>query len=355
MTDITKEIIEKKLTSIVLGNKKSLVEENIIEGISHKDGHVQISLYANKDNIEEIEKVGKLIEKELSSIKGMISVTSVLTNEPSKQNASKEAKQPKEHKPVEKIQGIKNIIAIASGKGGVGKSTMSINIASALSSIGKRVGILDADIHGPSIPHMLALKGKPEVNENKKIVPFEFENMKVMSIGFLINEDQPVVWRGPMVHSAIKQMATDTNWGELDFLIIDMPPGTGDAQITVSQHLPLDGAIIVSTPQPVAVNDAVKAIGMFKKVSIEILGIIENMSYLVLKDGTKENIFGEDGAKEMAKRLNIEFIGEIPLDKEIRESCDDGIPFVFSQPKSPIKDIFISFAKKIDETLLKKS
>jgi ATP-binding protein involved in chromosome partitioning len=355
MTDITKEIIEKKLTSIVLGNKKSLVKENIIEAISHKDGHVQISLYANKDNIEEIEKVGKLIEKELSSIKGMISVTSVLTNEPLKQNASKEAKQPKEPKPVEKIQGIKNIIAIASGKGGVGKSTMSINIASALSSIGKRVGILDADIHGPSIPHMLALKGKPEVNENKKIVPFEFENMKVMSIGFLINEDQPVVWRGPMVHSAIKQMATDTNWGELDFLIIDMPPGTGDAQITVSQHLPLDGAIIVSTPQPVAVNDAVKAIGMFKKVNIEILGIIENMSYLVLNDGTKENIFGEDGAKEMAKKLNIEFIGEIPLDKEIRESCDDGIPFVFSQPKSLIKDIFISFAKKIDDILSKKS
>ena len=188
--------------------------------------------------------------------------------------------------PVNKIEGIKNIIAIASGKGGVGKSTISINIASAFSSIGKKVGILDADIHGPSVPHMLGLKGKPEVNNKKKIIPFESGDMKVMSIGFLLNDDQPVVWRGPMVHSAIKQMATDTDWGELDVLIIDMPPGTGDAQITVSQHLPLDGAIIVSTPQPVALNDAIKAIGMFKKVNIDIIGIIENMSYLLLCDGT---------------------------------------------------------------------
>ena len=146
--------------------------------------------------------------------------------------------------------------------------------------MGKNVGILDADIHGPSVPHMLGLKGKPEVNKKKKIIPFEFNSMKVMSIGFLLNEEQPVVWRGPMVHSAIKQMATETDWGDLDILIIDMPPGTGDAQITVSQHLPLDGTIIVSTPQPVALNDAIKAIGMFRKVNIPVIGIIENMSYL---------------------------------------------------------------------------
>jgi len=172
-----------------------------------------------------------------------------------------------------------------------------------------------------------------------------------MSIGFLLNDDQPVVWRGPMVHSAIKQMATDTDWGELDILIIDMPPGTGDAQITVSQHLPLDGAIIVSTPQPVALNDAIKAIGMFKKVNIDIIGIIENMSYLLLGDGTKENIFGENGAKEMSKRLNIKFINEIPLDKKIRESSDNGIPFVIACPESPTKDIFISSAKAIEKIL----
>lgn len=352
MTNITKETIENKLSKITFDNNKNLLEENIIEGISHKDGHVQISLYANKSNLEEIEEIGKLIEQELMSIKGMISVTAVLTNQIPKKSAPKDSTKSKS---IDKIAGVKNIIAIASGKGGVGKSTISINIASAFSSIGKKVGILDADIHGPSVPHMLGLKGKPEVNENKKIVPFEYKNIKVMSIGFLVNEDQPVVWRGPMVHSAIKQMAVDTDWGELDILIIDMPPGTGDAQITVSQHLPLNGAVIVSTPQPVALNDAIKAIGMFKKVDIDILGIIENMSYLLLKDGSKENIFGENGAKEMSNKLNIEFINEIPLDKEIRESSDNGIPFVFKDSDSPIKDIFISSARAIDKILKSKS
>ena len=348
MTNITQEMIEDELAKITLGNKKSILEANIVEGISHKDGHIQISLYANKSNIEEIEKIGKIIEKKFTTIKGVMSITAVLTNEPRKEEKSKKLSKDRS---VNKIEGVKNIIAIASGKGGVGKSTVSINLASAFSLIGKKVGILDADIHGPSIPHMLGLKGKPELNSKKKIVPFEFRGMKVMSIGFLVDEDQPVVWRGPMVHSAIKQMATDTDWGDLDILIIDMPPGTGDAQITVSQHLPLNGAIIVSTPQPVALNDAIKAIGMFKKVNIDILGIIENMSYLLLTDGTKENIFGENGAKEMSKNLNIKFINEIPLDKKIRESSDNGVPFVFTELKGQINEIFTSSAKEIEKIL----
>ena len=348
MTNITQEMIEDELAKITLGNKKSILETNILEGISHKDGHIQISLYANKSNIEEIEKIGKIIEKKLTAIKGVMSITAVLTNEPAKEEKSKKLSKDQS---VNKIEGVKNIIAIASGKGGVGKSTVSINLASAFTLIGKKVGILDADIHGPSIPHMLGLKGKPELNSKKKIVPFEFRGMKVMSIGFLVDEDQPVVWRGPMVHSAIKQMATDTDWGDLDILIIDMPPGTGDAQITVSQHLPLNGAIIVSTPQPVALNDAIKAIGMFKKVNIDILGIIENMSYLLLADDTKENIFGENGAKELSKSLNIKFINEIPLDKKIRESSDNGVPFVFTELKGQINDIFTSSAKEIEKIL----
>jgi len=351
MTNITQEMIEDELAKITLGNKKSILEANIVEGISHKDGHIQISLYANKSNIEEIEKIGKIIEKNFTTIKGVMSITAVLTNEPRKEEKSKKLSKDRS---VNKIEGVKNIIAIASGKGGVGKSTVSINLASAFSLIGKKVGILDADIHGPSIPHMLGLKGKPELNSKKKIVPFEFRGMKVMSIGFLVDEDQPVVWRGPMVHSAIKQMATDTDWGDLDILIIDMPPGTGDAQITVSQHLPLNGAIIVSTPQPVALNDAIKAIGMFKKVNIDILGIIENMSYLLLADGTKENIFGENGAKEMSKNLNIKFINEIPLDKKIRESSDNGVPFVFTELKGQINEIFTSSAKEIEKILERK-
>ena len=345
MSQNTKKIIEEKLRNIKFSKNKNILEQRIIEGISYKEGHIEISLYANKDNIEEIEGVARIIKKELKEIDGVISVTTVLTNEPvKKDNLANEDKSEKKVKP---IGDVKKIIAVASGKGGVGKSTISINLASALSLIGKKVGILDADIHGPSVPHMLKLKGKPEVNQNKKIIPFEFEKMKVMSIGFLLNEDQPVVWRGPMVHSAIKQMATETDWGNLDILIIDMPPGTGDAQITVSQHLPLDGAIIVSTPQSVALNDAVKAIGMFRKVNIPIIGIIENMSYLLLNDGTKEDIFGSDGAKEMSKNEKIPFIEEIPLDKEIRESSDNGIPYIFQKPKGLTKEIFIKAAEKI--------
>ena len=349
MTENIKKIIEEKLKKIILPNKKYLFEEEIIEGISFKEGHVQISLFANKDNIEEIEVVGKIIKKELQNIDGVVSVTTVLTNEPSKKSNSRESENKKQK--IHKIDNVKKIIAVASGKGGVGKSTISINLASAFSIIGKNVGILDADIHGPSVPHMLGLKGKPELNRDKKIIPFKFNSMKVMSIGFLLNEEQPVVWRGPMVHSAIKQMATDTDWGDLDILIIDMPPGTGDAQITVSQHLPLDGAIIVSTPQQVALNDAVKAIGMFRKVDIPIIGVIENMSYLLLDDGKKEDIFGKDGAKNMSKKEKILFIGEIPLDKEIRESSDKGNPYIFAKQKGLTKDIFLKAAKKIEKII----
>ena len=349
MTENIKKIIDEKLKKIILPNKKNLFGEEIIEGISYKEGHVQISLFANRDNIEEIEVVGKIIKKELQSIDGVINVSTVLTNEPNKKNNSSEIESKKQK--IHKIDNVKKIIAVASGKGGVGKSTISINLASAFSIIGKNVGILDADIHGPSVPHMLGLKGKPELNRDKKIIPFKFNSMKVMSIGFLLNEEQPVVWRGPMVHSAIKQMATDTDWGDLDILIIDMPPGTGDAQITVSQHLPLDGAIIVSTPQQVALNDAVKAIGMFRKVDIPIIGVIENMSYLLLDDGKKEDIFGKDGAKNMSKKEKILFIGEIPLDKEIRESSDKGNPYIFAKQKGLTKDIFLKAAKKIEKII----
>jgi ATP-binding protein involved in chromosome partitioning len=349
MTENIKKIIEEKLKKIILPNKKYLIEEEIIEGISFKDGHIQISLFADKDNIEEIEVAGRIIKKELQNIDGVISVTTVLTNEPTKKNNSNKNENKKQK--IDKIGNIKKIIAVASGKGGVGKSTISINLASAFSLMGKNVGILDADIHGPSVPHMLGLKGKPEVNNEKKIIPFEFNSMKVMSIGFLLNEEQPVVWRGPMVHSAIKQMATETDWGDLDLLIIDMPPGTGDAQITVSQHLPLDGTIIVSTPQPVALNDAVKAIGMFRKVDIPIIGIIENMSYLLLENGKKEDIFGKDGAKNMSKKEKILFIEEIPLDKEIRESSDKGNPYIFAKPNGLTKDLFLKAAEKIEKII----
>tara|TARA_B100000029_G_scaffold332080_1_gene324303 strand:+ start:7 stop:1038 length:1032 start_codon:yes stop_codon:yes gene_type:complete len=342
MSNISKEEILEKINKIDLTNEESIFSTELIEDILIKDGHIQISILANNDNYKILEKVGKKIESHLKKDKRLLSITPILTNE------VKETK--KNKKDDINIEGVKNIIAIASGKGGVGKSTLAVNLAHTFKEKGLKVGLLDADIHGPSIPHMLNLDGKPEVNEKRKIIPFEYKGIKVMSIGFLLEENQPVIWRGPMVHSAIKQMAQDTFWEEIDLLIVDMPPGTGDAQITVSQNLPLNGAIIISTPQPVALNDAKKAIGMFGKVNIEVIGIVENMSYFVLPGGEKEDIFGKDGAKNMAEELGIYFLGSIPLDKEIRINSDKGDPSklkeeYFNKIADQLSDIF-DFTKK---------
>jgi len=342
MSNISKEEILEKINKIDLTKEESIFSTKLIEDILIKDGHIQISILANNDNYKILEKVGKKIESHLKKDKRLLSITPILTNE------VKETK--KNKKDDISIEGVKNIIAIASGKGGVGKSTLAVNLAHTFKEKGLKVGLLDADIHGPSIPHMLNLDGKPEVNEKRKIIPFEYKGIKVMSIGFLLEENQPVIWRGPMVHSAIKQMAQDTFWEEIDLLIVDMPPGTGDAQITVSQNLPLNGAIIISTPQPVALNDAKKAIGMFGKVNIEVIGIVENMSYFVLPGGEKEDIFGKDGAKNMAEELGIYFLGSIPLDKEIRINSDKGDPSklkeeYFNKIADQLSDIF-DFTKK---------
>ena len=345
MPEISREKIEKIIRETKLSSGENLIDEGLIEDIVCKDGHVQISIFANQENFKIIDPLRKQIENTLKKIEGILSATCVLTNISTNNKVDEESVKTKEEsvktKKESKVEGVKKIIAVASGKGGVGKSTLAVNLASALKDMGRKVGLLDADIYGPSIPHMLNLKGKPDVTEDKKIVPFNFNGIKVMSIGFLIDEDQPVIWRGPMVHSAIKQMATDTSWGDIDILIVDMPPGTGDAQITVSQHLPLDGAIIISTPQPVALNDAKKAIGMFNKVNIRILGIVENMSYFLLPDGQREDIFGKDGAKNLAENININFLGSIPLDKEIRINSDQG------DPTNLKKDYFDKIASKL--------
>jgi len=319
MSNLSEEEILKLVKEISLDKDEKIFSADLIEDIVIKEGHVQISIFANKDNFKILEKVGKKIEETLKKSIDALSITAVLTNHIENDQVDQKDDN-------ESLKKVKNIIAIASGKGGVGKSTLAVNIAYSFLKQNFKVGLLDADIHGPSIPHMLNLEGKPELTENRKIIPFDYKGIKVMSIGFLLNEDQPVVWRGPMVHSAIKQMAQDTDWGNLDILIVDMPPGTGDAQITVSQNLPLNGAIIISTPQSVALNDAKKAIGMFKKVDVKILGIVENMSHFILPDGSKEDIFGKDGGKNLAKELEVNFIGSIPLNKEIRLNSDLGDP-----------------------------
>ncbi len=250
------------------------------------------------------------------------------------------------------VKGIKNIIAVASGKGGVGKSTCSANLALALSSAGAKVGVLDADIYGPSQPRMLGVSGKPEALENKMLLPMLGHGIKIMSIGFLVEEDTPMIWRGPMVTQALEQMLRGTVWNhdgeDIDYLVIDLPPGTGDIQLTMSQKIPVSGAVIVTTPQDIALLDAKKAYKMFEKVEVPVYGIIENMStHVCTKCGHEESIFGADGAAKMAAEYNLEVLGEIPLEMSIRELADSGTPTVVAQSDSATAEKYKNIAMKI--------
>jgi ATP-binding protein involved in chromosome partitioning len=246
---------------------------------------------------------------------------------------------------------VKNTIAIASGKGGVGKSTVASNLAVALAKTGAKVGLIDADIHGPSIPTMFGLKDeKPDVM-GKTLIPLESHGVKVMSIGFLVDPKTAVVWRGPMISSALRQFMTDVAWNELDYLLFDLPPGTGDIQLTLVQTVPLTGSIVVTTPQDVAVADVVKAIAMFENVKVPVLGVLENMSYYHMPDGSKEYIFGEGGGAKLAEDHNMPFLGEIPLGTDVRKGGDEGLPVVIRNPESEQAKLFVSAAEKLAQQI----
>src|SRR5215213_1380066 len=248
---------------------------------------------------------------------------------------------------VKLVPGIKNIIAVASGKGGVGKSTTAVNLALALAAEGASVGILDADIYGPSQPMMLGIAGRPESKDGKRIEPMEGHGLQASSIGFLIDVDTPMVWRGPMVTQALEQLLKDTNWRDLDYLVVDLPPGTGDIQLTLAQKVPVTGAIIVTTPQDIALIDARKGLKMFEKVGIPILGIVENMSFHVCpKCGHESHIFGRGGAERMAKDYGTELLGQLPLDESIRSQADSGKPTVVSDPDGPLAAIYRKIARR---------
>jgi ATP-binding protein involved in chromosome partitioning len=250
------------------------------------------------------------------------------------------------------VPGIASIIAVASGKGGVGKSTTAINLALGLAALGKRVGVLDADIYGPSMPRLLNIRGKPQTVDGKVLKPMENYGLKVMSMGFLVDEETPMIWRGPMVMSALSQMLREVEWGELDVLVVDMPPGTGDAQLTMAQQVPLAGAVIVSTPQDLALIDARKGLNMFRKVDVPLLGIVENMSYFIAPDtGKRYDIFGHGGARREAERLGEAFLGEVPLQMEIRETSDSGEPVVVSKPDGPEAKIYLGIAARVWERI----
>lgn len=246
------------------------------------------------------------------------------------------------------IPGVRQIIAVASGKGGVGKSTTTANLAVGLATLGLKVGVLDADIYGPSVPKIFGITGKPRLVSGRTLAPMEAYGLKIMSIGFLIDEETPMIWRGPMVISAITQMLREVAWGELDVLVVDMPPGTGDAQLTMAQQTPLAGAVIVSTPQDLALLDARRGVAMFKKVEVPILGIVENMSYFICPEcGHRSDIFAHGGARHEAERLHVPFLGEIPLAMPIRETSDGGRPIVASDPDSAHAKAYIALARQV--------
>ena len=248
---------------------------------------------------------------------------------------------------VKLVPGIKNIIAVASGKGGVGKSTTAVNLALALAAEGATVGILDADIYGPSQPTMLGIAGRPESKDGKSLEPMEGHGLQAISIGFLIDVDTPMVWRGPMVTQALEQLLKDTRWRELDYLVVDLPPGTGDIQLTLAQKVPVTGAVIVTTPQDIALMDAKKGLKMFEKVGIPILGIVENMSFHNCpKCGHESHIFGSGGAERMAKEYDTELLGQLPLDEAIRRQADSGKPTVVSEPDGPVAEIYRRIARR---------
>ncbi len=280
---------------------------------------------------------------------GVLSVTAVLTAHREAGGARK-APAP-ETKRAPGVPGVKSIIAVASGKGGVGKSTVAVNLALGLAALGLKTGLLDADIYGPSVPRLLAIKNKPE-SSGGKLKPIEKFGLKCMSIGFLVDEDAPMIWRGPMVMSAITQMLGDVEWAPLDVMVVDMPPGTGDAQLTLAQRVPLAGAIIVSTPQDLALIDARKGLAMFRKTEVPVLGIVENMSTFVCPHcGKESHIFGHGGARETARALGCDFLGEIPLVPVIRETSDAGTPIVAVQPASAEAKAFLALAARVADKL----
>jgi len=345
MSNLTPDDVLAALKSVVdPARNKDVVALGLIQGLQVKDGHISFALEVAPEEGRAKEPLRLACEKAALALKGARSVTAVLTAHKPAPAQTGRAGASERQGPA----GVKAVIAVASGKGGVGKSTVAVNLAVALSQLGRKVGLLDADIYGPSIPRMLGLKGKPTSKDGKILQPMQAWGLKAISIGSLIDDDQPMIWRGPMVMTALTQLIYDVEWAPLDVLVVDMPPGTGDAQLTLAQRVPLAGAVIVSTPQDVALIDARKGLAMFKKTHVPVFGIVENMSTFVCPNcGHESHIFGHGGARETAANLGTDFLGEIPLHIAIRETSDGGTPITAREPNGPQAKAFIDLAARV--------
>lgn len=346
MFEVTKSGIISSLKNI--NNKKldtNLLTLNSIKKFELNNNNLDLEIAINTKDVSEIKQIVEAqLKKDFNNLQNInLTITTKSASISTHKDAKKDAIMP----------GVKNTIAVASGKGGVGKSTVAVNLAVALAKDGAHVGLIDADIYGPSIPLMLGSTEKPKVYQDGnsvKIIPLENYDVKFISIGSLVDDKAPVIWRGPMASGAIKQFMTDVDWGELDYLIFDLPPGTGDIQLTLVQTIPLTGAVIVTTPQEVSLIDARKALAMFTRVNVPVLGVIENMSYFIAPDtGKKYDIFGSGGGERISKELNTPFLGGIPIDPRIREGGDSGLPMVFGMPDAKETNILMDISRKLTE------
>ncbi len=363
---VSKEQVLAALAKVPAPGGAALTGTKALSDIVVSDGKVFFSITADAAAVKDWEPVRKAAEDAVRAVPGVQSALVALTAERAAgagRAPPQQAPQPPQDgaprraaHPADKVQpgipGVEAVIAVASGKGGVGKSTTAVNVALGLRDLGLKVGVLDADIYGPSMPKLLAIKEKPQTIGGTRLKPIERYGLTVMSIGFLIDEETPMIWRGPMVMSAITQMLREVEWGKLDIMVVDMPPGTGDAQLTMAQQVPLKGAVIVSTPQDLALLDARRGVSMFKRVNVPVLGVVENMSYFVCpKCGERSDIFGHGGARKEAARLGVPFLGEVPLDMEIREKSDTGLPVVATEPDGPHAKIYRDIATKVWEQI----
>lgn len=375
----TADDVKARLAQVTAPDGRPVTETGALSEILVSDGKVYLSITVDAAQAQAWEPVRAAVER---TVRGTPGVTSALVALTAERKAGSAPAQPTRTAPPaggghshaghshaghahpapanpqkesSGLPGVGKIIAVASGKGGVGKSTLAANLALGLASLGLKVGLLDADIYGPSVPRLLGLKGKPEV-EGRIMQPLNAYGLKVMSIGFLVEEETPMIWRGPMVMSAISQMLKEVAWAPLDILVVDMPPGTGDAQLTMAQQVPLAGAVIVSTPQDLALIDARRGIAMFEKVNVPVLGVVENMSYFMCPEcGTRSDIFGHGGARHEAQRLKVPFLGEVPLHMSIRETSDAGRPVVATLPDSVEAGIYRTIAQSVLDSLAGRS